>query len=295
MADFIDELGVGDAAEGALVEKFLGNVSSRAKPCVAKAIDYTLLVVLLLIQFMRCSPADFDDIKDLVTTNSNETITASTLYSCDIDDKSKLLYSSKTYVNVLVIMAISIGIIIGILFGAFVWIHARGIEDLPIHEWTEQLYKCTDKILVIDSALEIPISFYMAPAMTIFVWSLFAACSAGLIFLSTMYGRIVKGDENAITVFTTNALLVGLSLFKLTGEVSQYWVLYQASVSQDIRDKFDEKRKNSPPGLSSRLLNAASVRLPKKDENDTEKKDKNNDYDTENNDKKNDGKSNEMI
>ena len=43
MDDFVDELGVGDDAKSQLMGKFLGNVSNRAKPCVAKAIDQDAL------------------------------------------------------------------------------------------------------------------------------------------------------------------------------------------------------------------------------------------------------------
>lgn len=257
----MDDIG-GDTTEDAqetLTERFLGNVSDRAKPCISKAIDYTLLVILLLLQFMQCSPATLDNLQEHVKDNKLNETSVSDFYSCNMSDSSLILYSSETYINVLVIMAISVGIIIGVLYGAFVWIHARRIEELPIHPWTEKLYKCTDKILIIDSAIEIPISFYMAPGMTVFLWSLFACCFVGSIFMLTIYSKSVEHDEQAITVFGTNLALVGLSLFKLTGEVSQYWVLYKSSVSQENREKFDEDQKRNV-GLSSRLLNAVSVR-----------------------------------
>lgn len=268
----MDDLGVENIQE-TLVAKFLGNVSDRAKPCLSKAIDYTLLVLLLLLQFMRCSPAKLEDLQAYAIDNKLNETAASTFYSCDITgNKSTLLYSSETYVNALVIMSIFTGIIIGILYGAFVWFHARGIDDLHIHPWTEKLYKCTDKILVIDSAIEIPISFYIAPVMTIFLWSMFTACCSGLIFLSIMYGNIMEDDENAKTVFGTSSILVGLSLFKLTGEVSQYWVLYKASASKENRDKFDEDQKDV--GLTGRLLNTIGGVESNKKENPSEKKDK---------------------
>ena len=259
-----------------LTERFLGNVSDRAKPCVAKAIDYTLLVILLLLQFMQCSPAN--KLQDYMEDNKSNETTFSDLYSCSMGDSSSLLYSSEMYINVLVIMTISIGIIIGVLYGAFVWIHAGGVQELPIHPWTEKLYKCTDKILVIDSAIEIPISFYMAPIMTVFLWSLFASCFIGSSFIMTIYSKSVENDEKAIAVFGTSIVLVGLSLFKLTGEVSQYWVLYKASVSQKNRDKFDEDRKHNI-GLSSRLLNAISV--SKNEEDAPKKMDKDNDSESD--------------
>ena len=272
-----------------LTERFLGNVSDRTKPWVVKAIDYTLLVILLLLQFMQCSPAN--KLQDYMEDNKSNETTFSDLYSCSMGDSSSLLYSSDMYINVLVIMTISIGIIIGVLYGAFVWIHAGGVQELPIHPWTEKLYKCTDKILLIDTAIEIPISFYMAPIMTIFLWSMFTACFFGLIFLSTMYGDIMKDDENAKTVFGTNSMLVGLSLFKLTGEVSQYWVLYKASISKENRDKFDDDQKDV--GLTDCLLNSIASVLNK--ESTFEKKDKNSDSVSTRSDQKEEKEENASI
>lgn len=76
--------------------------------------------------------------------------------------------------------------------------------------------------------------------MALLVWTIFTCCVIGLFFLSSYYNTSVPDDANAQSVFSTSVFLVILSLFKLTGEVSQYWVLFKASTSKESRDKFDE-------------------------------------------------------
>lgn len=78
-----------------MVDKILDSlVSARAKGVVTKGVDYTLLVVLLVIQYMRCGP-DWNvilstppdiDIKNgtLVETN----VDTGNIYSCDQNSKS---------------------------------------------------------------------------------------------------------------------------------------------------------------------------------------------------------------
>lgn len=243
---------------GAVADKITSLVSDRAKPCVSKAIDYTLLVFLLLLQFMRCNPITPEEVYQQVQENTLNTTNVSSLYSCEFSGHSSLLYSSEdSYVNFLALATIIIGLCIGIVYAAFVWIHSsRQADDIPIHPWTQKLYQCTGKILVIDSALEIPISFYFAPVMTFILWTFFSLAIAGLIFLSVMYGNIVQGDENAKSVFSTNAALVALNLYQLTGEVSQYFVLYKASTSKETREKFDDEGHDPMSiGIHGRIFN----------------------------------------
>jgi hypothetical protein len=229
-----------DKPDKVVREKILGFVSEKAKPCVNKAMDYTLLVVLLLLQFTRCKPPILEDV---VNSINDKTFNETTIYNCDIDGNT-LLFSSDSSVNIIVLTAIIIGISYGILISAGIWFHAsRRSKDLKIHPLAEGLYKFTDKILIIDSALEIPISFFWAPFMTVFLWLFYLVFVIGLFLLSRLYNERVSDDENAKSIFSTSSTLVALSLFKLTGDVSQYWVLYVASTSQERRDMFKESLK----------------------------------------------------
>ena len=214
---------------------------AMAKPCIAKAIDYTMLEALLLIQYSRCQPPNLEEIVKDAAMNPEQPIDQSSFYSCGSSESAdqQLLFSENAIINAFVIAAISVGIFYGIFCGIIVWFHSRRkAKDVEIHPLTEKLYKCTEKILIIDSLLEIPISFFWAPYMTIFLWSSYLIAILGLFLLSTSYNKIAEGDENAQAVFLSSATLTGLSLLKLTGEIAQYWVLYTASISSDSRSKY---------------------------------------------------------
>ena len=151
-----------ERAQVGVAEKITGLVADRAKPCVAKAIDYTLLVVLLLLQFMRCTPATSQQIIDGVSNGTfNTTSTATSIYSCDLTGNTSLLFSSTTASSLFIITAVAIALIIGIFYSVFVWVHAHKLEEVTIHPWTDKLYKCTSKIIILDTFIEIPISFYL--------------------------------------------------------------------------------------------------------------------------------------
>jgi multisubunit Na+/H+ antiporter MnhC subunit len=241
----------GNMGEAAM-EKFLGLVGDTAKPCVTKAIDYTLLVFLLLLQFMRCSPTTAAELYERAQNQNIDQTTFNDIYSCDAGDKSSILYSSDPIINGLVLTSIVIGILHGIMLGCAVWIHSsRAGKDVEIHPLVEELYKCTDKLIMIDSAIEIPISFFWAPLMTLFLWSFFALSVVGLFLFSTLYNATVPDDKSAQAVFTSSAILIVLSLYQLTGSVSQYWVMYKASVSKESRDKYKEGLKAKESAVSA--------------------------------------------
>jgi len=142
------------------------------KPCINKAIDYTLLVGLLLLQFMRCHPISITDVvsfgdiqestQDIVSAKFNFTdIGARSIHQCDYDTNESLLFSSDESTDMLVMAIIAVGFSYGILISVAVWIHAsRHSNNVKIHPLTAALYSFTDRIFVIDSAIEIPISFY---------------------------------------------------------------------------------------------------------------------------------------
>jgi hypothetical protein len=238
--------GVASQEEDDYKDYFLGFVGDRAKPCVDKAIDYTLLVVTLAFQYFRC--------KDLESANRK----------CDFSP-NWIDFSEKNYIEVLIWVLIGIGISYGILVSAIIWIHSACVPATKIHKKTEDLYKCTDRIFLIDSILEIPISFIEAPIITVSLWSAYAAALGGLYFLTMKFGELVMilpempetnaadatidatidatmemNGMNAKKVFVSSAVLVAISLYKFTGEVSQYWVIY--TVSKKYAKEDDSKK-----------------------------------------------------
>eukprot|EP00551_Chaetoceros_affinis_P014311 CAMPEP_0203707700 /NCGR_PEP_ID=MMETSP0091-20130426/56584_1 /ASSEMBLY_ACC=CAM_ASM_001089 /TAXON_ID=426623 /ORGANISM="Chaetoceros affinis, Strain CCMP159" /LENGTH=268 /DNA_ID=CAMNT_0050583985 /DNA_START=14 /DNA_END=820 /DNA_ORIENTATION=- len=236
--------------QDAIAEKFATVVSDFAKPCIVKAIDYTMLGALLVLQFFRCQPMSTEDIMSNVKENNLDAVNATSVYSCDLNGTS-IIFASNTVVNVFSMIAVVIGLLYGVVVAVIVFIHSRRQgENTKVHPLTEKLYKFTDKILIIDTALEIPISFYWAPLMTIILWGFFAVAVVAIFLIASLYNTQVKDDENAKAVFASSAFLVVLSLFKLTGEVSQYWVKYVTSTLEDAEDQFDQYESSKERGGS---------------------------------------------
>jgi len=222
-------------------DKLVDMVNARAKDVVSRGIDYSLLIALLIVQFMRCGfkadvslgtasglvgqDASIDDAKDL--------------YSCSFAlEREKLLY---TYIPSWLCL------LYGICGPIFVWIHAaRKFTRLEHVKTTtiEKIYECTDKIIILDTFLEIPISFFFAPIWTVVAWTLFAAICFTLFILAKRYNDLEDTDSTSATTFYVSCLLVILSLIKYTGEISQYWVVYKAVLSGGNKmKKFESVKK----------------------------------------------------
>jgi hypothetical protein len=251
-------------------EKLLGNEEvqqkkrvglAMAKPCIAKAIDYTMLEILLLVQYTRCKrPSVTQLIKEqakYAKNNPGDPFVPPALFSCDTEGSPSVFFQSSenAAINALIMTTISISIFYGVFCGIVVWYHSsRKAKDVEIHPVTEKLYKCTDRIIVFDTLVEIPISFFWAPLMTVFLWFSFSTSIVGLFFLSKNYNKIMVEDDNAQAVFFSSAVVTGISLFKLTGEISQYWVKYAASISWDTKKELAEKLSTTPLGKTSEKL-----------------------------------------
>ena len=70
------------------------------------------------------------------------------------------------------------------------------------------------------------------------VWGSFVGICTGLIVTADTFGRKVD-DPNMAGVFNTSCFMVMLSLLKLTGEMSKYWVLYNASTLENAKSMLD--------------------------------------------------------
>ena len=208
-----------------------GLVSDRVNPCVTKAVDYTLLVGLLILQFLRCSPPSPEDLVNGVNDGTIDQSSLTSVYSCDLSDsQSSLFYGGNVFMNVFVIISIAICALFGAIASVGVYIHGwLKVKDLEMLPRIEKTYSVTEKILLLDTFCEIPIAFYWTPVATVLLWGSFTIAFIGLIMLNTLFARTAAGDVNAQSVFSTSTFLVGFSLFKLTGEVSRYWVIYRAS------------------------------------------------------------------
>jgi len=232
-------------------DKLVDMVNARAKDVVSRGIDYSLLIALLIVQFMRCgfkagALQGPDDTIESVSTSVSTSVSNSIdiddvkdLYSCNFTlEREKLLY---TYIPSWLCL------LYGICGPIFVWIHAaRKFTRLEHVKTTtiEKIYECTDKIIILDTFLEIPISFFFAPIWTVVAWTLFAAICFTLFILAKRYNDLEDTDSTSATTFYVSCLLVILSLIKYTGEISQYWVVYKAVLSGGNKmKKFESVKK----------------------------------------------------
>lgn len=238
--------GAEDSAKEKLKEMLFGNVSEKAKPCINKAFDYTLLVCLLILQYMRCKP-DIEEVNNVPVP----------VYDC-ASKNNTILFSSDSSedgvprINKMVLAAVIAGFSYGIILSIIVGVHAFfQSKNVKIHPLTASLYKCTNKIVIIDSALEIPIAFFWAPIMTLILWGFFAAASYGVYILTVHFEEQAGNDESAAHVFRSSAVLTLLSLLKLTGETLQYWVFYKAATIEDAENRFEKFQSTTEKVMST--------------------------------------------
>ena len=213
---------------------------SHAKEVITKSVDYTLLIVNLLLQYLRCETPSVQEIVDAYHNNAyyNET---DAIYSCALEE-----LTTDNLLTPEIVTAVTLTLTYGFVAIIFVWVHSKRrfktVRQAP-PAGVEKIYKWTEKFIIIDSILEIPISFYFAPIMTIFLWAAYACFIFGLLIAGLNYSE--KVDSKTAEVFWMSALMVALALLKLTGEMSQYWVIYKAVSSEDAKEKLEEVQTKS--------------------------------------------------
>jgi len=220
--------------------------NSRAKDVVTKGIDYTLLIFLLILQYMKCKPPA--SAEEFAVAASAGSLKDSIFGKCDVTGLEK---DESTIMTIGITVAAVLTIAYGILSSIFVWVHASyNFNKKPgddVRSNAEMIYECTDKIFIIDPILEIPISFVFAPIMTVFLWAVYAGFLIGLYFTTEIYAEKLENgvSSNESHVFNASSFMVALSLLKLTGEISQYWVIYTASFSyKDAKEKMKQLKAN---------------------------------------------------
>lgn len=145
-------------------------------------------------------------------------------------------------------MQISLGIAAyGFTSGVAVILHAIFMKDQdkpPI----QGIFDWTDRIPVIDSLLEMPFCFWIAPLFTLLLWTAYLLCCAGLTVLVVSYEKESYENGN-LSAFILTACLVGFDLYRLTGDISQYIVIHKSADTRNRkRDKEIIKKLTSMKG-----------------------------------------------
>lgn len=238
--------------------KFLESAYDKAKDIAELAFSFGLSVVLLFFQTQQCHfPVKLPSLEDLLGIDDldslNDTINAGnqtlnetiSMFIGNITGNETVIASIegltcdvKNFENATISLCIAIAIAIyGVCIASIVLVHAARLKDTGKSR-VEDIYMWTDQIPILDSIIEIPIAFYFAPFNTLFLWGLFMACISGLVIIVLEGGKGADGDDPASLVLTS--ILIGYHIYKMTGNISQYYVIYKTSTTEDsINEKLD--------------------------------------------------------
>jgi len=201
----------GEVPTDSLVEVAHG----KAKEIIDASFHLFLALAILLFQHRNCQ-INGNVIPDFYNYGN---ATISDLYDCNV--VFELSHIDGEYM-------ITLGIgIYSLVAGMIVVIHAILIRDKekPV---IQGIFSWTDRIPVIDCILEIPICLYIAPFITLFLWVMHVTCSVGLLILIIKYGEADHVDGN-MSAFILTAILVSFDLYRLTGDIAQYYVINKAA------------------------------------------------------------------
>lgn len=210
---------------------------AHAKQVVVRGVDYTLLMILLLLQYMRCAPPTVMQVSNNIQNGVYSNVTsAADVYTCDFgEDDVAEIYKSPGILSVGILF-----FVYGIVSPIFVFIHSNWKFKNIGEEYrtkVEKIFQCTDNFIFIDSIIEIPICFYNAPIFTVAFWGIYGGFLVGLYFAAVDFAS--KFDSNATSVFNGNCGLAAVSLLQLTGQLCQYAAIYNAAAKDYVR-KQDE-------------------------------------------------------
>lgn len=151
------------------------------------------------------------------------------LYDCDV------IFELQNINNeFLIVLAIAC---YGAIASIVVIVHALLIKDQerpPI----QGIFDWTDHIPIIDSLLEIPICLWIAPFVTCGLWLAYLTCCVGIIFLILAH-KDAEHEGGNLSVFALTACLVGFDLYRLTGNICQYYVINKSATLNTRKKEMD--------------------------------------------------------
>lgn len=233
-----EEIGdiVGESVKETVIDAV---VHGRAKPVASSGVDLVIIVVILALQYLRCNVPSSSDLIDAYN-QKNETVDdfVAQYDSCDFNFTGERSVSFNIGSSLSVDLDETLGITLSITFiflyafiiTVVVCVHSQcKFKKLSgVNPKIEKVYYWTDKFIIIDSILEIPITFLFAPILSLLLWLVVTGVLTTLFFASQEFAKR-EDAELAMSTFTTCCILLALSIFRFTGHVSQYIVLYKAS------------------------------------------------------------------
>lgn len=196
---------------------------AKAKDVFDISFHLVIAQALLFFQHRNCEIDEYAFARSfslsLNGTSSDSIDSIWDFYDCDVAFELRSLNRE---------MQISVGIAsYSFIAGIAVVAHAmfmKNQQEPPI----QGIFKWTDRIPIIDSIIEIPFCLWVAPFITLFLWVAYILCCGGLVILVISYEKEAYENGN-LSAFALTACLVGFDLYRLTGNIAQYYVINKSA------------------------------------------------------------------
>jgi len=195
----------------------------KAKEVIDGSFHLLIAQALLFFQLRNCQISE----RVIVDWYEHGNTTISDIYDCDV--AFELSNIDRDFMIALGIATYSL------IVGIIVVVHAILMQDKG-EPSIQSTFKWTDRIPIIDCLLEIPICLVKAPFATMFLWVMDIACCVGLVILIIEYGKANHEDGNT-SAFILTAFLVSYDLYRLTGDIAQYYVVNKVAIYEALMKK----------------------------------------------------------
>jgi hypothetical protein len=195
----------------------------KAKEVIDASFHLFIAQAILFFQLRNCQISE----TVIVDIYKYGNATISDIYDCDV--AFELSNIDRDFMIALGIATYSL------ILGMIVVFHAMLMRDKGEPN-IQNIFNLTDRIPIIDCLIEIPLCLCEAPFVTLFLWAMDIACCVGLISLVIEYGKAKHEDGNT-SAFILTAFLVSYDLYRLTGDVVQYYVINKAAIYEALKKK----------------------------------------------------------
>lgn len=189
----------------------------KAKEVFDGGFHLTIAQVLLFFQHRNCELNE--NVANSIFDSEDPEFSLNSLYECDLTLGSQNM-NSETLIALAIASYGATAVLVVIVHVFFI----KDQDKPPVQNY----FDWTDRFPLIDSLLEIPICLCIAPLFTICIWLAYLACCVGLICIIIGY-KDAEHEGGNLSAFAMTACLVGFDLYRLTGDICQYYVISKSA------------------------------------------------------------------
>jgi len=240
------------------------DLKALAKAVVNKAFEYVSIVATIILAILNVNEIEVEAAfkkaagEEALAIYKGNTTTVDTMTSAAIDAVGSVYKINENNKVPFIVACCCAGY--GVLLGVWVYFRAFNNKSKAFDfdgSNIRKAYLWSNMVPILDSLFEIPIAFVFEPVQTVLLWCFFlvvAVCLLSTVFLDTgINTEAMKGAANTIatqdsslstliTELSTN-IVAGYQLYRLTGEVSEYFVLESAQAkarTQVLEDTYNK-------------------------------------------------------